>query len=194
MITRTLHVESVDVGPLPGWTGHVLAVLLGHLYRQTHPVQRPLVLPGHGLHDSCQERLGVEEPCHPHCGGESEVCCPRLQLLHTDKSVQQSMYGQNIQYDRVLSIMRLSNTMFGDLILGKRCYVGSIGNYLALKGGWTSWFSFDSILLIRKCDRTSGFWSCALKCLYFNSAKTVQSLTLLVNLKQSNQVLRLEVT
>lgn len=166
MITRTLHVESVDVGPLPGWTGHVLAILLGHLYRQTHPVQRPLVLPGHGLHDSCQERLGVEEPCQPHRGGESEVCCPWLQFLHRQKRSAQYVWTEYSIRSHVIVNASFEYNVRGDLILGKR-YVGSIENYLALKGSWTSWFSIGSIL-IRECDRTSGFWSCALMCLCLN--------------------------
>lgn len=52
---RTFHEEAVDVGALPGWCRHVLPVLLGHLHRQAHLVQRPLVLPGHRLHDGREE-------------------------------------------------------------------------------------------------------------------------------------------
>lgn len=77
----TFHEEPVDVGALPGRRGHVLAVLLGHLHGQAHLVQRPLVLPGHGLHDGREERLGVEEAGQPHGRGQHEVRGPGLKLL-----------------------------------------------------------------------------------------------------------------
>lgn len=74
----TFHEEPVHVGALAGRGGHVLPVLLGHLHGQTHPVQRPLVLPGHGLHDGREEGLRVEEARQPHGGGQGEVRRPGL--------------------------------------------------------------------------------------------------------------------
>lgn len=47
----------------------------------THLVQGPLILPGHGLHDGCEEGLGVEEASQPHHSGQGEVGRPGLQLL-----------------------------------------------------------------------------------------------------------------
>lgn len=82
----TFHEEPVHVGALSGGRGHVFPVLLGHLHREAHLVQRPLVLPGHGLHDGREEGLGVEEAGQPHGGGQGEVRGPGLQLLRGEGS------------------------------------------------------------------------------------------------------------
>lgn len=82
----TFHEEPVHEGALSRGRRHVLSVLLGHLHREAHLVQRPLVLPGHGLHDGREEGLGVEEAGQPHGGGQGEVCGPGLQLLRGEGS------------------------------------------------------------------------------------------------------------
>ena len=57
---RSLHEETVRVGTLTRRTADVLARLLGDVTLQRHLIQRPLVLPGHLLHDGGKEGLWVE--------------------------------------------------------------------------------------------------------------------------------------
>ena len=56
-------------------------MLLCHITLQTHLVQRPLILASHGLHDSCEKRLWVEEPGKPNTRGQVEIGDPVLELL-----------------------------------------------------------------------------------------------------------------
>ena len=62
---RSLHVQAVHVGALTRRTADVLTALLCDVTLQRHLVQRPLVLPGHLLHDGGEEGLRVEETCEP---------------------------------------------------------------------------------------------------------------------------------
>lgn len=59
----------------------VFPALLSHITLQTHPIQRPLVLTGHLLHDGRQEGLRVKQPSQPHGRRQLEVRRPLLQLL-----------------------------------------------------------------------------------------------------------------
>lgn len=89
----SLHVQPVHIRPLTRRRAEVFAVLLGNVTLQTHSVQRPLVPviihtntshqvvsimtyhlcvsipPSHGLHDGCEEGLGIEEASQPNCRG-----------------------------------------------------------------------------------------------------------------------------
>ena len=79
--SRPLHEEAVCVRSL-GLVGlHLASLLLGHLAREAHLVQRQLVLPRGALHDGRQERLGVEKAWQPNRGGQVEVRGPSLELL-----------------------------------------------------------------------------------------------------------------
>ena len=62
---RSLHVQAVHVGALTRRTADVLTALLSDVTLQRHLVQRPLVLPGHLLHDGSEEGLWVEQTCEP---------------------------------------------------------------------------------------------------------------------------------
>ena len=84
---RPLHEEAMDVGPLSRGAAEILPVLLGHVALETHLVQRPLILAGHGLHDGGEEGLGVEEATQPDAGGHVEVGHPALQLLDAEEEV-----------------------------------------------------------------------------------------------------------
>ena len=79
--SRPLHEEAVCVRSL-GLVGlHLSSLLLGHLAREAHLVQRQLVLPRGALHDRRQERLGVEEAWEPNRRGKVEVGSPSFQFL-----------------------------------------------------------------------------------------------------------------
>ena len=72
-----LHVQAVNIGPVPWSGGDLLSgQLLQNLAHQAHLVQGQLVLPGRALHDGRQEGLRVEEARQPDGGGEVEVVGP----------------------------------------------------------------------------------------------------------------------
>jgi len=64
------------IGAFSGWSCHILPVFLGHFHCKAHLVQWPFIFSSHGLHDSSEERLGIEEPCQPHRHRQHKVRCP----------------------------------------------------------------------------------------------------------------------
>lgn len=62
-------------------TVEIFFMLLCDVTLQAHFVQRPFVLPCHGLHDGCQERLWVEQAAQPDAVRKLEVGGPGLELL-----------------------------------------------------------------------------------------------------------------
>jgi len=77
----------MDIGSLSWWAAEVFTILLGDVTLQTHPVKRPFIFAGHGLHDSSQEGLGVEETCKPDAGWHVEVGNPALELSYALQQV-----------------------------------------------------------------------------------------------------------
>ena len=83
----SLHEQAVDVGPLSRGAGEIVTALLGHVALETHLVQRPLVLAGHGLHDGREEGLRVEEAREPDAAGHGKVGDPGLELMDAHEEV-----------------------------------------------------------------------------------------------------------
>ena len=83
----SLHEQSVDIGPFSRGTAEVFLVFLGHVALKTHLVQWPLVLASHGLHDSSEEGLRVEESSEPDAGRHVEISHPVLKVSDAKKEV-----------------------------------------------------------------------------------------------------------
>ena len=82
-----LHEQAANIGTFPWWGTEVLAVLLSDVTLEAHPVQRPLILTSHGLHDSREEGLRVEEASQPDGCRHLEVSSPILELLDPQQEV-----------------------------------------------------------------------------------------------------------
>ena len=81
------HEQPVDVCPLPRGAAEILPVLLRDVALQAHFIQWPLVLTSHGLHDGCQEGLGVEEPSQPDASRHAEIRDPAIQFADAEQQV-----------------------------------------------------------------------------------------------------------